>query len=336
MIQVSVIIPTWRDDQSLNNCLQSLFAQKFPPKEFEIILVSKKNLSIKHQLVSVIKIGNRVNHAEARNIATEKAKGKILAFCDDDCILPKKWLSVGTSYFKKDKADLIGGPVIPPYHPKFLHRLAGYLAGSRFTIGFAASRHRAIFPEQEAREFDLILANTFICKSVFQKFGGFNKNQVPCEENFLYAKVKNDGHKMLYVPRLACTHPAKPLFFPWAEKIFFYATGRGMLVSRAAQTFHFQYLISSLFIITLAGLTTLSIFFIPARPLLAALLLVYLLGNLINAVYIFFICEKNPLIFLLAPPATFLIHVSYGLGFLYGLSRYIIGQRQAIKMPNQK
>lgn len=336
-MKISIIIPTWRDDQNLNNCLQSLFVQKYPQNEFEIILVSKRKLDIKHPLVKIIKIGNRVNHAEARNIGVQKSKGEILAFCDDDCYLPKNWLKIGTTYFtKKDSADLIGGPAIPPYNDSFRFRLSGYLAGSRFTIGFAASRHRPLFPEQVAQEFDLILANTFIRKSVFKKFGGFNIHQVPCEENFLYAKVKNDGYKLLYVPRLACSHPAKPLFFPWAQKIFFYAAGRGMLIIRAPETFHLQYLVPSLFTITLTGLTVLSIYSLSARLLLTILLFIYFVSSLINSAYIFFLFEKNPLIFLLAPLATILIHISYGLGFLYGLGRYIIGWRQAIEMPNKK
>ena len=332
---ISVIIPTWRKKQVLTGCLNSLLGQNYPQDRFEIILVSQKKINPINKKVKTILIPKGQNHAEARNVCASYARGEIIAFCDDDCLLPENWLSAAASYFIHKKADLVGGPVLPPQKAPFRYRAAGYLAGSRFTVGFAAPRHRALFPERSANEFDLILANTFIRKDVFEKFGGFDKNQVPCEENFLYAKLKNNGYRLLYSPSIACTHPAKPIFLPWAKKIFFYATGRGLLIGRAPETFHFQYLIPTLFIFTLLFLLVLSPFSLLAFSYLLAVLLVYSLLTLINSFYIFFKFEKNPLLILASPIATFIIHWAYGLGFLNGLSLYLLEKRGAVKMPSK-
>jgi len=332
---ISIIIPTWRESKVLTRCLSSLLAQDYPKDKFEIILISKENLKVSNKRIKLVKIKKHINHAQARNIGAAKAKGKIIAFCDDDCTLPKNWLSVAADYFVNKKADLIGGPVLPPQKAPFSYRIAGYLAGSRFAVGYAAPKFRDILPEKEANEFDLILANTFIKKEAFEKFGGFDKNQVPCEENFLYARVKNNGYKLLYVPKIACTHPAKPIFLPWAKKIFFYATGRGQLIARAPATFHPQYLIPSSFIFSLPFLAVLSPFSIIAFSYLLAIILVYSVLNLSNAFYIFLKYEPNPLILMVAPVATLVVHVSYGLGFLNGLIRYFIGKKEAVKMPSK-
>lgn len=332
---ISVIIPTWRKSKILNLCLQSLYQQSYPHQKFEIILITSNKLDIQHPHLSIININKNINHAEARNLGVDQAKGSILAFCDDDCTLPKNWLTTAASYYTQKKVDLISGPVIPPIHNSLSQRLAGYLTGSRFTIGFAAPRYRNLFPEQEADEFDLILANTFIKKKLFQKFGGFNKNQVPCEENFLYARLKTNGYKLLYVPKIACLHPAKPIILPWAKKIWFYAQGRGALVGRAPETFYFQYIIPSFFTLTFICLILASPFSLLAFSFLLALLLVYSTLNIINATYIYFKFEKNPLIFILAPLTTFIIHVSYGLGFLNGLIFYLLGNKKAVKMPTK-
>jgi len=332
---ISVIIPTWRKSEILTSCLNSLLLQDYPKERFEIILVSKRKINPLSKKIKTILMERNKNHAEARNIGVSFSRGEIIAFCDDDCILPKNWLSVAVRYFTINKADLIGGPAVPPGDAPFTSRLGGYLSGSRFSVGFAAPRHRNLYPEQEADEFDLILANTFIRKKVFEKFGGFNKNQVPCEENFLYAKLKNNGYKLLYSPKIACTHPAKPIFLPWAKKIFFYATGRGLMIARAPETFHFQYLIPSLFIIISTFLLFLSPFSLLAKSYLVAVFLVYSFLNLVNAFYIYFLFEKNPLIFFIAPPATLIMHVAYGLGFINGLVRYLFGKKEAVKMPSK-
>jgi len=332
---ISVVIPTWRESRVLKRCLSSLLAQDYPQDKFEVILVGKENLRVNNKRIKFVKIGKNVNHAQARNIGVAKAQGKIIAFCDDDCVLPQNWLSTATPYFSQNKADLIGGPALPPKNAPFPYRLGGYLSGSRFAVGFAASRHCKLFPEQEANEFDLILANTFIRKTVFEEFGGFDKNQVPCEENFLYAMVKNNGYKLLYVPNIACIHPAKPIILPWARKIFFYATGRGQLSARAFETFHIQYLIPTFFIFSLLLLALLSPFSLLAFSYLLAIILVYTAITLVNALRIFLIFERNPKILITTPITTFVIHSTYGLGFLNGLFRYLLGRKEAVKMPSK-
>lgn len=332
---ISVVIPTWRESKVLNRCLSSLLTQNYPKDKFEIILVSKENLKVNNKRIKSIKIEKNLNHAQARNVGVLKSQGEILAFCDDDCILPKNWLVTAASYFSQNKADLIGGPVLPPQNSPFNYRIAGYLAGSRFAFGYAAPKFRDILPEKEADEFDLILANTFIKREAFEKFGGFDKDQVPCEENFLYAKLKNNSYKLLYSPKIACTHPAKPIFLPLTKKIFFYASGRGLLIARAPETFHLQYFIPTSFVFSLLFLAVLSPFSLLAFSYLLAIILVYSTLNLGNALYIFLKYEKNPLFFIVAPIATFVIHISYGLGFLNGLIRYLLGKKEAVKMPSK-
>lgn len=332
---ISIVIPTWREGKILEQCLKSLLCQKYPSEKFEIILISRKKIDLKNKKIKAIRIRKSINHAQARNIGVKQAKGEVIAFCDDDCVLPRNWLAVGAKYFALQKADLIGGPALPPSKTSFRHRLGGYLSGSRFCVGFAASRHRPVFPEKEANEFDLILANTFVDKKIFENIGGFCPTQVPCEENYFYSRLKNAGYKLLYCPKIACLHPPKPIFFPWAKKIFFYATGRGLLIARAPNTFHLQYFIPSLFIITLTSLIILSTRDSIYQVLLLTLGLSYLLLTAINALYIYWRFEKDWRVLAYTPLATFLIHWAYGLGFLCGLSRYLLGQKQAVKMPSK-
>ena len=332
---ISIIIPTWRKSKILTSCLDSLLLQNYPKERFEIILVSKRKINPLSKKIKTILVERNKNHAEARNIGVGFSRGEIIAFCDDDCLLPNNWLSTAADYFIDKKADLIGGPVLPPQKAPFRYRVAGYLAGSRFAVGFAAPRHRSLSPERQANEFDLILANTFIKRGVFEKFGGFDKDQVPCEENFLYAKLKNNGYNLLYSPTIACTHPAKPIFLPWAKKIFFYATGRGSMIARAPETFHPQYLIPSLFILSLSSLAILSPFSLLAFSYLLAVILAYTILTLANAFYVFLKFEKRLSILVIAPVASFIIHWAYGLGFLNGFIRYLLGEKKAVKMPSK-
>jgi len=342
---ISFVIPTWRESKILKACLNSLLNQDYPKEKFEIILVSKKKLNVKKEGVQLLQIDEEINHAQARNIGVKKAKGELIAFIDDDCILPSDWLLKASRFFVKpnslglrnaNQIALIGGSALPPKDQSIRYRLGGYLSSSIFVIGFASSRHKCLSKIKEAREYELILANNLLRKDIFLNLGGFDPDQVPCEENDLYLRIKKAGYKLIYAPGIFVWHRAKPIFFPWAKKIFFYATGRGLLLARRPKNLRLRYIIPSTFLMGLFLLSVLSFFSKEFFYLLIGILFVYILGNIINAFYIFFKFEKNPLVLLFSPPATFLIHSSYGLGVLFGIYKYISGSfKGGIKMKSK-
>lgn len=322
---VSIVIPTCRDEQTLNKCLFSLLNQDYPKDRYEIILVSKNklNLNIGASGKDKIKVICGVDYANSRNIGVAEARGELVAFIDDDCQVEKEWISRAVPYFKDEKVALIGGPAVPPKSKEFNYRVGGYLMASYFATGFGSCRYGVASDVYEAEEYSLLTANNFLRKDVFKKVGGFDTNQVPSEENDLYFRIKKIGYKLLYVPEISVWHSSKPIFLPLAGKIFFYATGRGLLMARKPETIRFLYLIPPIFTVTLLGLFALSFFSEPIFYFLTWFLALYLLWNTANAFYIFFKFEKNPLVFLSSFPATFLIHISYGSGVFKGLYKFI-------------
>ncbi len=96
MPKVSIIIPTYNRTQYLGKTLSSIFQQTF--QDFEIIVIddgspSDENLILcqTYKKVSYIKIENSGGPAKPRNIGIKLAKGKYIAFIDDDDLwLPTK------------------------------------------------------------------------------------------------------------------------------------------------------------------------------------------------------------------------------------------------------
>jgi len=320
---VSIIIPTWREAKILNRCLDSLLNQNYPKDKYEIILVSANKLDIKEDKIKVLYINRDVNPAQARNLGTKMAKGEILAFVDDDCIIPQDWISKAVKYFQKRDIALVGGPALPLKNQPFRYRLGGYLWSSPFVAGFVSARYRQLSKVCEANNYNLILANNFLRKNVFESVFGFEADQHPCAEYSLYFRIKKAGYKLLYSPDIFVWHNAKPVFLPLINKIFYYATGRGLLVARKPKTIRFLYLIPSLFVICLLGTALLSFFFREFFYFLMGIFLIYSLWIIFNALYIFFKFEKNPLVLLYSPLAIFLAYTSYGLGFLFGVYKFI-------------
>lgn len=105
-MKISVIIPTYKPQNYLWECLESLVNQTFPREEFEVILVLNgcsepyKN-NIEKFIISNM-YGMNVNFihtkqggvSNARNIGLDNAKGEYVTFIDDDDFISPKYLEL--------------------------------------------------------------------------------------------------------------------------------------------------------------------------------------------------------------------------------------------------
>lgn len=103
-MKISVIIPTYKPQDYLWECLNSLVAQTFPKEDFEVILVLngccepwRSNIQ---QYIDARMQGMNVNYIQtdeggvsnARNIALDCAKGDYVTFIDDDDFISPTYL----------------------------------------------------------------------------------------------------------------------------------------------------------------------------------------------------------------------------------------------------
>ena len=104
-MKISVIIPTYKPQPYLWECLDSLVSQTFPKKDFETILVlngcnEPYKSEIENYIVSRMQSMN-VNFihtlqggvSNARNIALDNANGEYVTFIDDDDFVSPYYLS---------------------------------------------------------------------------------------------------------------------------------------------------------------------------------------------------------------------------------------------------
>lgn len=122
-MEISVIIPTMNRNIMLIDCLDSLIFQNFPKTKYEVIIIndggndksgeSIKSISDENKNVKIRYFWQKnKGPAAARNLGIRMAKGKILAFLDDDCIANKNWLaSIYDVYNKNPDLDGAGGPI---------------------------------------------------------------------------------------------------------------------------------------------------------------------------------------------------------------------------------
>jgi glucosyl-dolichyl phosphate glucuronosyltransferase len=126
--RISVVLCTYDRAQSLQRTLRTLVDQSVPRAEYEVLVVDNRSTDATCAVVHDIQADHpecriRLLHEDrpglnhARNTGLQQARGRYVAFTDDDVRLPEDWLQVALSAFEAvEPAPLgLGGPVFPFY-----------------------------------------------------------------------------------------------------------------------------------------------------------------------------------------------------------------------------
>lgn len=121
---LSIIICTHNREKLLPICLQSISSINQEKDQYEVIVVNN-NSTDKTQEVAKKYIKANSNFrlvfekelglSNARNRGYKEAKGKYVAYIDDDAQIDKLWIKKAISIIKNNKPDIFGGPIYPLY-----------------------------------------------------------------------------------------------------------------------------------------------------------------------------------------------------------------------------
>jgi glycosyltransferase involved in cell wall biosynthesis len=114
---ISVIIPTFNEEENIAQCLVSLTHQTVARTDYEIIVVDGGSKDASCTIAE--KYADRVfkqtskKVGGARNDGFMAAQGDIIATTDADCILPPTWIETIRENFKDERVVILYGPVYP-------------------------------------------------------------------------------------------------------------------------------------------------------------------------------------------------------------------------------
>lgn len=120
MLTFSVVIPTYNRPSQLRGCLEALADQDYPQTAFEVIVVddgSTESLRgiddlFRAKLSLVFLRQQNAGPASARNTGAQHAKGRYIAFTDDDCVPARDWLRRLADNLDGQPDQLCGGRVL--------------------------------------------------------------------------------------------------------------------------------------------------------------------------------------------------------------------------------
>jgi len=107
---VSVVVITKDRRELLQQAIMSFFQMNYPLDQYEIVVVEEADSPNPIDGVKYVFLPRRdLGLGYARNTGVKNAKGEIIAFTDDDCIVDPKWLSEITAAFADPAVGGVAG-----------------------------------------------------------------------------------------------------------------------------------------------------------------------------------------------------------------------------------
>jgi glycosyltransferase involved in cell wall biosynthesis len=115
---ISVIVPTYNEEENIERCLSSLCTQTVPRDTYEIIVVDgdsqDRTRELAEPLADMVIIQTSQKVGGARNDGAKIARGAIIATTDADCIIPENWLEeIARSFAREEGIVQLYGYVYP-------------------------------------------------------------------------------------------------------------------------------------------------------------------------------------------------------------------------------
>jgi GT2 family glycosyltransferase len=222
---LSVIIPTYRRAEALRRCLRALLAADAPPGSLEVIVVDdggKLSRDIEaefpDQPIRWVYLPRNGGQAAAQQAGFERARGQILAFLDDDCIVERNWPGEILD-FLKTHADVhcVVGRIEALDARRILSRTRQEIYNARYRQ-YADEDFRAALKQRwNLSTDDAVLlsdhlsgGNCALRRDALQAVGGFDARLRVGSDAALSQKLLQAGYVMAYNPAMLVRHEHDP------------------------------------------------------------------------------------------------------------------------------
>ena len=213
-VLISVIVCTYNRASLLKNCLRSLEKQTASKKIYEVIVVDNNSNDNTPQIVKDFSKGqlnirgvaeNKQGLSYARNRGWREAKGKYIAYIDDDAEAEQDWVEQIMVFIEKNpKINVFGGP----YGRFALKPFPNWLPENCFTLNLGNKEKALNFKNEWISG-----SNMIFNKILFYKYGGFKTDLGMKGSKILYGeetefllRLKKIGEPIYYVPKIRVKH----------------------------------------------------------------------------------------------------------------------------------
>jgi cellulose synthase/poly-beta-1,6-N-acetylglucosamine synthase-like glycosyltransferase len=198
--KVSIIVASYNNESTIEECLKSILAQNYPKDAFEVIVMDggsgDATVQIAQQLpVKVLSIP--INCPAAYNYAMKVAQYPILGYIDSDAKVEVDWLRKLVPRLEEPKVAGVSGSIDTWNVDNPWAKSIGYELKNRYDrIGRYTGR--------------IATMNLLLKRSVVDAVGGWDEGLASQYDTDFGFRISNLGYKIAYEPLAVCYHYNRP------------------------------------------------------------------------------------------------------------------------------
>jgi GT2 family glycosyltransferase len=228
-MQFSIIVPTYNRPTRLRECLEGLAALDYPSDQFEVVIADDGSSNLVEPLlrtfsdrlpIALVGSHKTTGPGAARNRGAARARGRYLAFIDDDCVPLPNWLTALAARFEKSPGSLVGGAIVNALLDN------PFSTATQLIMTYVYQYHDR---QGQGKHF-FNTANLAVSAEAFRRFGGFSE-AVPLAEDYDFCqRWLHAGYRTIYAPEVIVHHRHTLTLASFCRQHFSY--GRGLFRCR--------------------------------------------------------------------------------------------------------
>jgi len=324
MINISVIVPCYNEEATIQQLLKAIYDQSYPQNDIEVIIADGLSTDCTRTVIQEFQISHpdlviRIIDNKKRDIpsglnrAIENAQGKYLIRMDAHSIPDRDYIKYCIDGLDKGLGDNVGGIwKIEPGATTWIAKAIAVAASHRLGVGDALYRVGGT-----AQEVDTVPFGAFR-RELIEKIGAFDETLLTNEDYEFNTRLRQSGGKVWLDPSIHSIYYARSNLKELSQQYWRYGYWKAQMLRRYPQTLRWRQILPPLFVLALISLGFLSLGWYFARWLLVIIVLLYTMVIMIVGIQMSF-KHKDISLAIGVPLAIATIHLSWGTALLWGL-----------------
>ena len=324
-IKLSVVCPVYNEEPYIENCITSILHQDYPIEMMEVLLVDGMSTDETREIIQsymgeypFINLLNNPHKTvpHAMNIGIKIAVGEVIIRIDAHSVYPTNYFSELVSQLFQLDADNVGGVwVTLPAKNTLIAQAIAICSSHIFGVG--RSLHKI-----GVNSITLTDTVPYGCykAEIFTKYGLFDTDLVRNQDDEFNGRITKHGGKIYLLPHLTINYYARESISKMMKMYFQYGLYKPMVNKKLGTPATLRQFAPPLFVLYLVlGVVValsggLPLMVVGSGLVLYSILSLYFsLGESIK--------RKNMSHSITLPIVFFLIHISYGVGYLFGIRK---------------
>lgn len=333
---VSVVIPCRNEEKYIGKCIESFINQSYPKELLTIIIADGMSTDNTRKIINELKEKNsNIVLLDNHGVSAPKGMNIGINYTDSDIVIifgahayaDNRFVEENVLALERQGVGCAGG-IITTVNETIKGAAIAEAMSCPFGVG------NALFRYAESESFVDTVGFGAYRRTLLNEVGLFDEELVRNQDDELNFRVQKSGAKILLSPRIKSTYFSRGDFKKLWRQYYQYGFWKVRVIQKHKRPASIRHLIPLMFVLFLIGGGILSIFSKFIKIIYFTILGLYLLMDLIFSIKI---SNRKNIKYLRYLIVSFpLLHISYGLGFIFGIFNFYIFKSSKMEEKNKR